>query len=222
MLIGGGDNGYGEQLPGTETTRLRVGRHACQGVAAMHRSREIKARLERLLRLESEPDFLDIVNHRVEHDFADFHRRRPLRGVVLDETFRRYWRLSDALHDGHLVEWMRWRLYEERQALRALTTARKLTYHAWTVGVEGYSVSMDGHLEMEGCTPHLTLDLHSMGAIEREARMAWERRNSVSTHIFSISLLKCSSASKVKNSATNRHASQNARRHHTVTKGAAR
>jgi hypothetical protein len=109
-----------------------------------------------LLRLESEPDFLDIVNHRVEHDFADFHRRRPLRGVVLDETFRRYWRLSHGLRHGDLVERMRWRLYEERQALRALATARKLTYHAWMVGVERYSVSMDGHLEMEGCASHLT------------------------------------------------------------------
>ncbi len=148
----------------------------------MDRSREIKARLERLLRLESAPEFLDIVNHRVEHDFADFHRRRPLRGVVLDETFRHYWRLSDDFRDGRLVERVRWHLYAERQALRALATARTLMYHAWTVGVEEYSVSMDGHLEIEGCAQHLTLDLLSLGAIEQEARIAWERRDSVSTY----------------------------------------
>jgi hypothetical protein len=147
----------------------------------MRSAKELKRRLERILRLESEPDLLDIVNHRVHHDFADWHRRRPVRGVLLDEAFRCYHCLAHEFQSGRLVDHVRWRIYEERQGRRALATARQLAYHAWTVGVEGYSVSMDGYLEMEGCPHHLTLDLLAMGAVENEARWAWDR-GTVTTH----------------------------------------
>lgn len=147
----------------------------------MRPSKELKVRLERVLRLESEPDFADIVNRRVEHDFAEWHRRRPLRGVLLDAAFRRYHRVHHELREGELVDRIRWRLYQERSAWRALAAARELTYHAWTIGVAGYSACMDGHLEMKGCPHHLTLDLVAIGAVEHGARWAWAR-NTVETH----------------------------------------